>query len=466
MKKPNHLIDFEGELRDKRLEARAQKLVSALVVSRTSSVHGSTNSEATQKGFYRFLENENVSEEELISSLTNRCKRNVQGRDVLVIQDSSSYGLGHLKESIEDESGLGLVGNKTGLGFLSHVSLVLEAQTEDMLGYSDVQLWHRKEDKSNNTTRIYKQQPIQEKESYKWIKASENSKAILSEASSITIIEDREGDIYDQFCMVPDERTNLIVRSRSDRNLVNGSTMDAAIKKSKLLSNASIPIIKDLRKQKIARLAQVEIKACKVCLTRPQGRSINKELPEHKELFVVNVQEKSDVKIKDPIHWRILTTIEVLTVEDAEKIIERYKQRWYIEQLFRLTKKQGFKIEQTQLKNGWAIRKLYLLVLAAALKVMQLYLAYGVEKSQPITNVFNDEEIKCLEKIEQKLIKTEATTNPNSPKVLAWASWIIGRLGGWKGNPKQRPPGPIILLKGIEKFENIYEGWKLASNYT
>ena len=108
---------------------------------------------------------------------------------------------------------------------------------------------------------------------------------------------------------------------------------------------------------------------------------MNKELPEYKELFVVNVQEKSDVKIKDPIHWRILTTIEVLTVEDAEKIIERYKQRWYIEQLFRLTKKQGFKIEQTQLKNGWAIRKLYLLVLAAALKVMQLYLAYGVEKA-------------------------------------------------------------------------------------
>ena len=163
---------------------------------------------------------------------------------------------------------------------------------------------------------------------------------------------------------------------------------------------------------------------------------------------------------------RILTTIEVLTVEDAEKIIERYKQRCYIEQLFRLTKKQGFKIEQTQLKNGWAIRKLYLLVLAAALKVMQLYLAYGVEKSQPITNVFNEEEIKCLEKIEQKLIKTEATTNPNSPQVLAWASWIIGGLGGWKGNPKQRPPGPIILLKSIEKFENIYEEWKLASNYT
>ncbi|MBK7964734.1 MAG: hypothetical protein IPK10_05205 [Bacteroidetes bacterium] len=129
-----------------------------------------------------------------------------------------------------------------------------------------------------------------------------------------------------------------------------------------------------------------------------------------------------------------------------------------------MTKKQGFKIEQTQLENGWAIRKLYLLVLAAAIKVMQLYLAYGVEKSQPITNVFDKEEIKCLEKIEQKLIKTEATTNPNSPQVLAWASWIIGRLV--VGGNQNKTPGPIILLKGIEKFENIYEGWKLASNYT
>ena len=62
MEKPKHLIDFEGELKDKRLVERAKKLVSALVVSRTSSVHGSTNSEATQKGFYRFLENEKVSE--------------------------------------------------------------------------------------------------------------------------------------------------------------------------------------------------------------------------------------------------------------------------------------------------------------------------------------------------------------------------------------------------------------------
>jgi hypothetical protein len=127
------------------------------------------------------------------------------------------------------------------------------------------------------------------------------------------IIEDREGDIYDQFCTVPDDRTDLIIRSRSDRKQMEVQWMT-----SKSLGQLSIPIIKDLRKQKIARIAQAEIKVCKVELERPHGKYINKELPKSKELFVVNVQEKSNVKIKDPIHWRILTTIEVRTGEDRE----------------------------------------------------------------------------------------------------------------------------------------------------
>jgi len=68
-----------------------------------------------------------------------------------------------------------------------------------MLGFSDIQLWHRTEDKANNTTKIYKTQPIEEKESFKWIKACQQTKGLLGEAKKVTIIEDREGDIYEQF---------------------------------------------------------------------------------------------------------------------------------------------------------------------------------------------------------------------------------------------------------------------------
>ena len=38
----------------------------------------------------------------------------------------------------------------------------------------------------------------------------------------------------------------------------------------------------------------------------------------------------------------------------------------------------------------------------------------------------------------------------------------MSRLGGWKGNKKQRNAGPIIIKQGLEKFEIIYVGWKMV----
>ncbi|HRO47658.1 transposase DNA-binding-containing protein [Agriterribacter sp.] len=84
--------DYSGKLGDKRLERRAELLSNALTNSRTSVVHKATRDEAEQKGFYRFLNNDAVSEEQLIEALRSRCATNVQGRDVLVIEDSSSLG--------------------------------------------------------------------------------------------------------------------------------------------------------------------------------------------------------------------------------------------------------------------------------------------------------------------------------------------------------------------------------------
>ena len=462
MKNVSNTPDFTNKLSDKRLEKRANKIAQAIMISRSSSIHGSTRDQAEQKGFYRFLDNESVNEDQLISAITSRCSQNVMNRDVLVIQDSSSYGLSHLKGSAKEKSGLGLVGNKGGLGFLTHTSLVLDAHTESVLGYSDIKLWHRTEDKSNNTTGKYKSQPIEEKESYKWIQASNQAKQVLHSAKSITIIQDREGDIYQQFCQVPDERTELIIRSRDNRRLADGSRLDEALEQVQTITEISIPIIGDLRKEKKNRIAQVAIKICQVDIQKPE-KVKDASLPKQIRLYALEAKEINPASKSDNIHWRILTTIKLNTKEDALSIIMRYKQRWYIEQLFRLTKRQGFKIEQTQLETGWAIRKLYVMVLSAAIRVMQLYLAYDEEKSQDITEVFNEEEIKCLRKVETHLQKTNKTTNPNNPQKLAWASWIIARLGGWKGNSRQRRPGPIILLKGVEKFENMFEGWQLAN---
>ena len=116
---------------------------------------------------------------------------------------------------------------------------------------------------------------------------------------------------------------------------------------------------------------------------------------------------------------------------------------------------------------GWAIEKLLLLLLNITIRATQLYLAYDEEESQPIEEVFDEEEIKCLQTIQETQIKeTPKTINRFNPQRLSWASWIIARLGGWKGNNKQRKPGPVIIKRGLEKFEMIYAGWKMAKDST
>ena len=380
---------------------------------------------------------------------------------MLVIEDTSSIGLSRHSNRLQPNSGIGPVGNQVGIGFLAHCSLVIDADDATMLGFSDIHLWHREENKSNNTTGVYREQYIEDKESFRWIKSSYKSKKVLELARSITIIEDREGDIYEQFCLIPDDKTHLVIRSRDNRSLANKERLYDVLASEPLAGIYTIKIESDKRKNKEGRIATVEVRYKRVLIQKPRLK-ISKKHPNQLELFAVEAKEINGPK-KDAIKWRLLTTRTVITFDEAIGVIDKYKQRWNIEQVFRLLKKQGFRIEESELTTGWAIRKLTILLMNNILRVLQLLLSYGNEESQPIKEVFSSEEIICLRvlsnKMEQK--KTQVQNNYSIEK-LSWASWVIARLGGWKGYTKQRPPGPITMKRGLDKFDLIYQGWSLA----
>lgn len=54
--------------------------------------------------------------------------------------------------------------------------------------------------------------------------------------------------------------------------------------------------------------------------------------------------------------------------------------------------------------------------------------------------------------------KTEKQKNPHTKRSMSWAAWILARLGGWNGYCSESPPGPIVMLRGLQKFELQYEG--------
>lgn len=162
-----------------------------------------------------------MKEELLISECTSRTKDLCTGRHLLVIQDTTEINLENHSGRLKPDNGLGPVGNNKDVGFFLHPSLVLDASSLTPLGFSSVEIYHRNWDKGDRFSRGYKNLPIEEKESFKWLRSSETSKQNLPDSEFITIIQDREGDIYDQFARIPDHKTHLLIRVSFNRKLYN-----------------------------------------------------------------------------------------------------------------------------------------------------------------------------------------------------------------------------------------------------
>ena len=128
-----------------------------------------------------------------------------------------------------------------------------------------------------------------------------------------------------------------------------------------------------------------------------------------------------------------------------------------------MLKKKGFDIESSQLGEGISLKKLCVMSMQVVLQVMQLTLSRTGENTKKAEIIFTAQEINFLHFLLKKLEgKTEKQQSPFIPESMAWASWIIARLGGWKGYKSQSPPGHITMKKGLDIFFQKYDGWKMA----
>lgn len=187
------------------------------------------------------------------------------------------------------------------------------------------------------------------------------------------------------------------------------------------------------------------------------------DYPKSVELYTVEAIEVNPPLGQQPIHWRLLTTHQVVCLEQALQVIRWYTWRWQIEQLFATLKKAGLNLEATQLESITAIERLTVLALSVAVRILQLIQGRD-NPDLPATVAFSLEQQHCLLTIAPTVEgKTQLQQNPYPPDSLAWATWIIARVGGWSGYRSQKPPGINTLIRGLEQFGSTFFGWKLAA---
>jgi len=439
--------------------------MSDMLNKKTAVINQFSESHKEQIGTYRFFNNPQASMEALIQASYSHCSNQAKGLHVLSIQDTSEINYQNLAGKIKaNDRDIGPVGNNTDAGFFLHPNLVVDTQEMFPIGFSSIILWNRAWDKQDKNKRNYKNQPIEEKESYRWLSSAATSKEVLKQAKQITVVGDRESDIYEELVHVPDEKTDLLIRSSINRKLYGtDKKLFETLKESPLQAVYNIEV-KGNRKRK-DRIAEMQLRFIKTKICRPSNLS-KTALPDYVELWAIEAREQNEStpEGEEEILWRILTTHKIASIEDALQYVEWYAFRWQIEELFRLLKTQGVGLESSQLGKGSSLKKLCIMAMQTVLQVMQLTLSRDGKNNKKAELIFTGEEIKFLYLLLKKLEgKTQKQQSPHIPGSLAWASWIIARLGGWKAYASQSPPGHITMKRGLDVFFQQYAGWKLAT---
>ena len=134
--------------------------------------------------------------------------------------------------------------------------------------------------------------------------------------------------------------------------------------------------------------------------------------------------------------------------------------RWTIEEFFRTLKTAGFNIEDTDISEPRAMINFVADATTAAVSVMQLVQARDGTTEQTLAQAFEPSDQPLLEALSAELQgKTARQKNPHPKGSLAFAAWVIARLGWWTGYYGK--PGPRVMREGLKDFQRIKYGSNL-----
>lgn len=156
------------------------------------------------------------------------CAKNCEGKNLIVFADTSDIILHNKKNKIKDKTGLSRLSRNRHLtysGLILHDNLVYDIDNSLILGNSHSAYVERKPISRAKKGKKQKRcvEPIEENETYKWLKGFDESKKLLHKAKHLTLVADREADIIELLDRLPDQKTGLVIRSFHNRTVLDES---------------------------------------------------------------------------------------------------------------------------------------------------------------------------------------------------------------------------------------------------
>jgi hypothetical protein len=443
------------EFPDQRLKTRLGKVLDKLGHTIGATLPTVCQDWAATKAAYRFFSNPRVNESIILAGHFAATKARIAAAKgpILVLHDTTEFSFKRDKpESIGKTTVLASRPHRnptTLCGLLMHSSLAITPQGNP-LGLTAIKFWTRKKFKGTNAlkkkinpTRI----PIEQKESVRWLENLKQSTQLTNPDRCIHI-GDRESDIYELFCLAQEEGTHFLIRTCVDRLAGAGSTTIA--KKMQREPIRGTHVIEVLNQKRRLVEAKVHLSFCQMTVHPPIGK--HKKYPPL-SLTVIHARERGKPDGRKPIHWKLLTDLQVEDLAAAIEKLQWYAQRWKIE-TFHKVLKSGCRAEEAKLRTAERLTNLIAVFCIVAWRVFWLTMVNRTNPKSTAETVFTKVEIEILDHL-------AGEPQPARKRCINYYLTRVAQLGGYLARNSDAPPGNMVHWRGLSRLTDIHLGFEL-----
>jgi hypothetical protein len=210
-----------GEFGDVRRAERGAWLFDRIVSTGSLVCRKVGGDRAGEMAAHRFLASRAVTAPEIIATLGMQTGERCRERRIIAVQDTTEINFSGRARA---RRGLGPAGDGKTPGFFMHGVVAVDADDEAVVGLLDAAIWTRQAGKRAGARR---KRPLQEKESQRWLSATQVVAERAAGAGQLIMVGDRESDIFPLFARRP-AAVELVVRAAQNRALADGTRLFAA----------------------------------------------------------------------------------------------------------------------------------------------------------------------------------------------------------------------------------------------
>jgi hypothetical protein len=342
--------------------------------------------------------------------------------------------------------------NGNNQGFLLHSSLMIQAETREVIGIAGQELFYRKPRKNPKETYYCRMQRA--RESQVWGRLIDRVGVPVPNVKYLHVC-DRGADNTEVFYHCRDQQSGWVIRAAQLHR--RGEAPDGSrVKLSDWLADQPVlgtyeMSVRATEKTK-ARIARLEIRAAPFVLTLPIQKSpyLKKVAPKKLAEWVVEAREINPPRGATPVRWVLHTSEPASTFEKAWQILEYYEARWMIEE-FHKCLKTGCRLESRMYETAARLEAVAGMLSVLAVRLLQMKTIARRQPDLPAEHVVPRPWLHMLRALRQRPIRT----------INDFMRHLAG-LGGFLMRKGDGEPGWITIWRGFKKLLLCLRGARAA----